>query len=330
MDRRDAEITADVLVTTDTWGTFTHGTKQIRGLMKNYRDNRMQKKAMPELVTEGSGWARYDGHQCMPMVSSTRAMETAIRKAKVTGIAMSIVRNSGHYGAAGYYANMAAERGLIGMSFTNVDPIMAVPGARVPVLGSNPVSYAVPAGEEHPVMLDIATSVVAGSKVFAARDSKQSIPLGWLVDKDGVPTTDPSEFNATGALMPMAGHKGYGIALFVEILTGILSGGAFGKAVTSWVLPLSEPVNQSHSFIAIDVEMFMPLDVFRKRMDALIREIRDAPRAKGADRIFLPGEMEWERRERALKEGIAMPDHVMRRLEELAADYGMDIADIFV
>jgi len=329
MQESDALITAEVLVTTDTWGTFTHGSKQVRGLMKNYRDNRMDINAKPELIGEGPSWALYDGHNCMPMVSSVQATEMAIAKAGKTGIAIAAIRNSGHYGAAGYYAYMAAAHDMIGISLTNVDPAMAVPGSRVSVLGTNPIAYAVPAGEEYPVMLDIATSIVAASKVFAAQDLNQQIPLGWLIDKDGVPTTDPTGYPAVGALLPMAGHKGYGIALMVELLTGMLSGGAFGRDVTSWVLPLPQPVNQSHSFIVINPAMFMPIDAFKKRMDEMIRQIKNAPKAKGADRIYLPGEMEWEKREKALKEGMLLPDHVMVRLQGLADDYGTSIEKLY-
>ncbi len=323
MNAEEAAITADVLVTTDSWGVFTHGTKQLRGLLKNYRDGRMRIGASAELVSEGPGWAVFDGRRAMPMVSSVRAVNTVLEKAKRTGIAVAAVRNSGHFGAAGYYANLAAQAGMIGLCMTNVDPGVAVPGSRAAVLGTNPLAYAVPAGEEHPILFDIATSVVAASKVFALRDMKQNLPDGWLVDKNGLPTNDPSRYPAEGALQPMAGHKGYGIALLVEILTGVIAGGAVGNEITSWLMPVTAGVNQSHSYIAIDVEAFMPRVEFGKRMDGLIRQIKSAPLAEGAKRIYLPGEMEWERREKALREGIELPDHVTASLEGLARDYGM-------
>lgn len=329
MRESDASITADVLVTTDTWGVYTHGTKQVRGLMKNYRDKRMDIAATPELVSEGPSWAQYDAHHGMPMVCSVEAMETAISKARQTGMAIALVRNSGHFGGAGYYANMAAEKGMIGFGFTNVDPGVAVPGSRVPVMGTNPIAYAVPAGKEYPVMLDIATSVVAASKIYAARDTGKPIPEGWIVDKDGLPTTDPVGYPEVGALMPMAGHKGYGFALMVEILTGVLAGGAFGNQVTSWVMEKSEPVNQSHSFMVINIGAFMPIEQFKQRMDHLIRFIKGSPKAKNADRIYLPGEMEWDARATALQSGMVLPDHVMVRLQGLADDYGLSIEKLY-
>jgi len=329
LNAKDAEITAEVLVKTDTWGVYTHGSKQVRGLMKNYRDKRMDINASAKVIGEGASWGLIDDCHAMPMPTSVMAMEMAIEKAKKTGIAYVTVRDSGHYGGAGYYANMAAEKDMIGLSFTNVDPGVAVPGSRVPVMGTNPVAYAAPADKEYPVMLDIATSVVAASKVFAAKELKKPIPEGLIIDKDGLPTTDPSGYPEAGALMPMAGHKGYGIALMVEIFTGILAGGAFGNQVTSWVKEMSEPVNQSHAFMAINIGAFMPIEQFKQRMDQLIQFIKNVPKAKNADRIYLPGEMEWESRTKALQSGMILPDHVMIRLQGLADDFGISINKIY-
>jgi ureidoglycolate dehydrogenase (NAD+) len=329
MKKADAEITAEVLVTTDTWGTLTHGTKQLRGLLKNFRDKRMDHTASAELLSEGPGWAMYDAHIAMPMVVSHDAMKMAMAKAKEAGIGLAGVKSSGHFGAAGYYACMAAQNDMIGLCFSNVDPGVAVPGSRVPVLGTNPLAYAVPAGKEHPVFLDIATSVVAASKIYAAQALKKEIPGNWLIDKDGVPTTDPTGYPYEGAMMFMAGHKGYGIALMVEILTGVLCGGAFGSQVVSWVKEIPQPVNQSHTFIAINIGAMMPIQQFKERMDKMIREIKEAPRAKGSDRIYLPGEMEWEKRDKALKDGLSLPADVVANLKGVAEDYNIHIEEYF-
>lgn len=327
MTQADAATTAEVLVTTDTWGTHTHGTKQLRNLLKNFREGRMDLKARAELVGEGPGWARFDGHASMPMPTSVRAMETAIAKARNTGIGIATVNHSGHYGAAGYYAWLATRQDMIGLSFTNVDPGVAAPGSRGSVLGTNPLAYAVPAGQEHPVMLDIATSVVAASKIYALRQLGKPLPEGWIVDAEGLPTTDPTQYPLAGALMPMAGHKGYGIAFLVEVLTGVLGGGAFGSDVRSWVFGPVLPVNQSHSFIAVHVDAFEPVAVFKQRMDALIRQIKNAPKARGVDRIWLPGEKEWEYRAQALADGIALPDDVRASLRGLAEDANLAVPE---
>jgi len=327
MTAADARAVAEVLVTTDTWGVSTHGTKQLRPLLKNFRDGKMSLSAKTELVAEGPSWASYDGNRTMPIISSRIAMGKAIEKAKATGIAVATVRNSGHFGAAGFYSNLAAQADCIGISMCNVDAGVAVPGSRGPVLGTNPISYAAPAGGGRSVLLDIATSVTAASKIFQAKATGTTLPPGLLIDGDGRPTTDPSNYPAVGALLPMAGHKGYGIALMVELLTGVLAGGAFGRQIVSW-LAGPTPVNQSLSFIAISVAMFMTPDEFRRRVDRLAAEIRASPKAVGADRIYLPGEKEWEARERALADGIPLPPDVVANLRGLAEDYSLDVAGL--
>jgi ureidoglycolate dehydrogenase (NAD+) len=252
-------------------------------------------------------------------------MKKIIEKAKTTGIAFATIKNSGHYGAAGYYANIAAREKMIGISMTNVDPGVAVTGSRASVLGTNPIAYAVPNGTDRPLLFDVATSIVAANKVYILKELGEKVPPGWLIDKDGLPTADPSGYPEEGALMPMAGYKGYGLGLLVEILTGGLSGGAMGEEINSWILPVMEPVNQSHSFIVINPEIFLPLEVFAQRIKELENKIRRAPKAKGVDRIYLPGEKEWERYHAALISGIMLPEHMISSLLGVADDYDVDI-----
>jgi LDH2 family malate/lactate/ureidoglycolate dehydrogenase len=315
-----------VLVTTDTWGTYTHGTRQLRGLLKNVRTGRLDPKASIEVVAGGPAWAIVDGHYAMPPATSCRAMELSIKKARACGIGYVGVKHSSHFGAAGYYAVTAAERDMIGLSMCNLDPVMVVPGSRGRTIGNNPLAYAVPAGQEKPVFLDIALSTVAGTKIYAAQVEGKPIPDNWLVDDDGLPTNDPSGFPTRGAQVPMADHKGYGLAVLVEVLTAVLTGAAITRQVKSWVLDIPEPTNEGHAFMAIDIAAMMPLQMFKDRMDGLIREIREAPKAKGADRIYLPGEMEWERREVALTQGMTLPPYVLESLRGLAKDMELDPA----
>jgi ureidoglycolate dehydrogenase (NAD+) len=326
MNQHDAEISAGALVTTDMWGIHTHGVKQLRGLMKNFRDGRMDPGARPEIISEGIGWVQLDGHHGMPMVSSAAAVKKIVKKAKNSGIAIGTVKNSGHYGAAGYYAYLAARENMTGLSMTNVDPAMAVTGSKTSVLGTNPIAYAVPNGTAKPILFDVATSIVASSKIYILQDLGKEAPDGWLLDKDGLPTRDPSKYPKEGALMPMAGYKGYGLGLLVELLTGGLSGGVMGKDLTSWMWPGNDPVNQSHTFIVINPELFLPFDVFVQKIKELENQIRNAPKAKGVERIYLPGEKEWERHEEALKSGMALPEHMMANLFGVAEDYGVDTA----
>ena len=327
LSEEDAKLTANVFVTTDTWGTFTHGTRQIRGLMKIARAGRLKVEAQETIVGEGPSWAIIDACDGMPPSISCRAVDLAIRKAGETGMAYIGIRGSSHYGAAGFYANMIAEHGMIGMSSCNVEPCMTVPGGKAKMLGTNPIAYAAPTGTGHTVMLDIATSAVAATKIFAARNEGRSIPDNWLVDENGVPTTDPNNYPEQGAQLPMAGHKGYGLAVWVEILTAVLTGSAMMSQVHSWAADLPEPSNQGHSFIAINVGAMMPPDEFNGRMQHMCQELKSAPTAAGTDRIYLPGEMEWDRRDKALVEGMVLPEDVLISLRGLAEDSELDPAD---
>jgi ureidoglycolate dehydrogenase (NAD+) len=325
----DARTTAEVLVTTDTWGVYTHGSKQLQPLLSNVRDGRIQAAASPQVEREGPSWAIVDGGYAMPPVTGCMAMQLAIDKARATGIAYVGVKNSGHFGAAGYYAVMAAQQEMIGLSVCNVDPGVTVPGARGKVLGTNPIAFAVPAGRERIVFLDIATSAVAASKLYAAQDLGRPIPSTWMVGDDGLPTTDPAGYPARGALYPMAGHKGYGIALLVEVLSAVLTGAGMTSQVGSWKAAEVAPTNQGHGFIAINVAAMMPLAEFKARMDWLIRFIHESPKAAGSERILVPGEAEWERRDAALTAGIELPPDVVASLEGAARDWGLSLSRVF-
>ena len=329
LSQEDAELSAKVFSTTDSWGTFTHGTRQIRGLMKNARRGRLVTTAKEKIVNEGPSWAIIDACDGMPPSISYRAVELALKKAGETGMCYIGVRGSSHFGAAGFYANMIAEGGMLGMSFCNVEPCMTVPGGKSRILGTNPIAWAAPTGTERTIMLDIATSAVAATKIFAAKSEGREIPDTWLVDDDGVPTTNPNDFPEKGSQLPMAGHKGYGLAVLVEILTATMSGAAMMSGVQSWVADTNEPSNQGHAFLAMNVGAMMPESEFHARMATMCSEIKEADMAPGYE-IYLPGEMEWNNREKALVEGIVMPEDVLISLRGLAGDSGLNPADFGV
>lgn len=326
ISEQDARLAAEVVVTTDTWGIHTHGTRQLRPLLKNFPIGRLNAQASAEVVREGGAWALIDGHHALPFVTAMRAMELAIHKAKIVGVGYVGVVNTSHFGAAGYYATRAALAGMIGIAMCNADPQMTIPGARGKVLGTNPIAYAVPY-KDQPVFLDIATSAAAANKVIRARLLGEMIPEGWLTDADGIPTTDPSGFPETGALLPMAAHKGYGFALLVETLAGVMTGAAMTRQQPSWVIGMpgspSGYANQGQVFMAIDAGMMLSPAEFEGRMAWLADYIHATPKAAGSERTYLPGEMEWERRERALREGIDLPPDVVESLRGLASDAGI-------
>jgi len=320
----DAGTGADVLATTDAWGVFTHGTKCLAGYLRRLAAGGLQPRGIPRVVAEGGAWAIVDGDAALGMVTSVHAMRTAMTKARQQGIAYVGVRNSCHFGAAGYYSWLAAREGLIGIAMANDIPSVAAPGSRGAITGSNPISYAVPAGRYRPMLLDMSTATVAGGKVYAARMRGESIPDTWLVGADGRPTTDPSGYPQVGALQPAAGHKGYGLSLLIETLSGLLTGAAVTWQVGSWMWDDGrQPTQHGAAFLAIDVNALQPSEQFARRMEALIDEIHAAPLAEGASSLRVPGEMEWERYDRAMAEGIPLPDDVVASLRQAAAQAGL-------
>lgn len=322
----NAGLTADVLVTTDAWGVFTHGTKLLAGYLRRLQLGGLRPAGQPRIVAEGGAWATIDGDAALGHVAGVMAMRTAIAKAKQQGIAYVGVRNTCHFGAAGYYAALAASEGLIGLAMANDVPSVAAPGSRGAILGSNPLSYAIPAGRHAPVMLDMSTATVAGGKVYAARTRGEPIPDTWLIDGNGRPTTDPRGYPESGALQPAAAHKGYGLALLIETLSAVLTGSAFTWRVGNWLWDNgTAPTDHGSAFIAIDVNSVMAGEDFAHRMEALVDEIHASPRADGAERLFVPGEMEWERHAHALAKGITFPSDVVAKLAEASTASGVPL-----
>jgi len=322
-----AKITAEALAETDGYGVHSHGTKNLHNYIKKARAGGLDLHAEPEVIKEGPAFAVIDAKNAMGMVSSVKAMRLACEKAKQTGIALVTVKNGCHFGAAGYYANMAAAASMIGLAFGNVDPNMNAPGARAKALGNNPISFASPAASVPSMFLDIAMSNVASLKVFQARADKREIPDTWIVDKDGLPTTDPSHYPEEGAMQPIASHKGYGLAVLVDLLTGVLSGGETSMSgnICSWVLELDKHNNVCHTFIAIDAEQFLGTGTLKERTEDMSASLRCLPKAAGSQRIFTPGEIEWGRYKAAAKDGIDLPEDLLSSLQGLADDIGIEL-----
>jgi LDH2 family malate/lactate/ureidoglycolate dehydrogenase len=324
VDPSDAKITSDVLVTTDTWGTFTHGTKALRAYIRRVRENGLKKKGTPHIVKEGLAFALVDGDSSIAMVSSVFSMRAAIKKARTSGIAFTGLRNNCHYGAAGYYAAMAIPENMIGFSMANDIPTVNAPGAKGSVLGSNPFAFAAPSGSAFPVMLDMATSTVAGGKVFAAATLGKSIPPGWLLDAEANPTRDATLFSHAASLTALGGYKGFCIAFMIEVLAAVLTGSSISREVLSWTFSdPSVPTGHGAAFMAINIESFLPITEFKDRMDHLIAEIHSAPKAPGNQKLYAPGEIEFRSREKALRDGIDLPEDVVMSLRALAGELNL-------
>ena len=324
LSESDAAIGADVLCTTDCWGVFTHGIKGLRGYLRRLYAGGLNPRGRPNIVAEGGGWATVDGDSSLGMVTSVFAMRAAIAKARETGIGYVGVRNSCHFGAAGYYAWLAAEAGFVGLSMANDIPSVSAPGSRGAITGSNPLAYAIPAGRHRPMILDMSIATVAGGKVAAAKERGEPIPLTWLIDADGRPTDDSGSYPARSTLTPAAGHKGYGIGLFIEAMSGVLSGAATTWQVGSWMT--SDPRLPTHhgaAFLAIDCAAIAGGRDFGAHMEQLIDEIHCAPTADGTDRIYVPGEIEWDKYDVAVRDGVSLPSDVIASMTEAADMAGL-------
>ncbi|MCY3773595.1 MAG: Ldh family oxidoreductase [Gemmatimonadetes bacterium] len=323
LSEADARLTADVLIRTDMRGIYTHGTVSLRRYVWMMRDGGIDVGASPEITDQGLAWARIDARRTVGMVASHYGMSVAIDKAAACGIGMTTVRRSNHFGAASAYTLMALERNMIGIAMSNTDVVMNIPGGRGAAIGNNPFSYAVPARSQPPIVLDIAMSTVAGGKVASYQARGEPLPEGWLTDAEGLPTTDPGVFTFTGALTPFSGHKGYGLALFVESLAGVLAGAGVTTDIVSWGKVTDATCDEGHNFIAVDAGAMMPVDAFYDRVDELVRRMREAPKAAGADRTYVPGEMEHDSEAVSRREGVPLTRMAAENLKGLAEDTGL-------
>jgi LDH2 family malate/lactate/ureidoglycolate dehydrogenase len=247
-------------------------------------------------------------------------MRECIAKAKKSNLAVATVRNSNHYGIAAYYAMMALEHGMIGISMTNSQPLVAPTYGRTAVLGTNPISLAAPSGGRHPFVLDMATSVVPIGRIKVYEEKQEKIPLGWGIDDGGNVTDDPGKVRSggPGALMPlggtdvMRGYKGYGLAMMVEILCAALSGGSFFTQVG---FPHeAKACDVSHFFMAVNIDAFRPAADFRRQLDGMIDLLKSSPKAEGRERIFVAGEKEFETAAFNEKNGVPVLEPVVKEL----------------
>ena len=324
LDKDDAATVADVLVTTDTWGTFSHGTAALPNYVRCLRAGGINPHAKPEVVDEGESWAVIDAQSGMGMLACCKAMKLAIEKARTRTIAWTGVRNSNHFGAAGYYANLAAQEQMIGIAMSAADPNMTIPGSRGPTIGNNPLAYAIPVGDGNPILLDIALSAVAWGKIMSLKKQGKTIPSNWITDAEGLATQDLENWPATGSMMPMAGHKGYGIAILVEALASLLTGAGMLSEMTSWVAIPEKSAHLGQAFIAINIGDIVPITSFCRRANEYAQQIRNSPKAKGSERVYLPGEIEWEHRADSLSHGIALPELTLASLSMVGKDLGAD------
>jgi LDH2 family malate/lactate/ureidoglycolate dehydrogenase len=338
--RADAEIAADVLLASDLYGVRSHGIAHLRWYFNRIKAGLQKPVTAWKIVHETLTTAVVDGGNGMGMVVGYRAMEIAIEKARRMGIGAVAVRNSSHYGIAGYYSRMAAREGMVGMSFTNAHPSIAPTFGVEPMLGTNPIAFSAPTDEDFPFTFDAATSIAPRGKIEIAARARKPIPEGWVIREDGMPVTDSStlieEMNqGRAALLPlggsgelMGGHKGYGLATMVEILSAAFQDGAFLSQLhdkdDSGNL---RPSRIGHFFLAFNIENFVPLANFKKTAGSILRELREYGRSPedipGETRIYTAGEKAYGNEKRAMAEGVRIPPSVQQNLRALCAELGI-------
>jgi len=336
--REDALITAEVLVAADLRGIDSHGVARLRRYVDGLRQGVMCPRPGVRIVHETPLTALVDGGGGLGQPIGVRGMRLAIAKAETHGLGLVAVRNSNHYGIAGYYAMMALEHDLIGLSLTNSGPYVVPTFGREAILGTNPISVAVPAKRERPFVLDMSTAVATLGSLEVYNRRGQQLPHGWASNVRGEPTTSPAEVlrnlaeRRGGGIMPLGGigeehggHKGYGLSALVDILCGVLPGAGYLDHIylkDEAGRPLL--ANVGHLFGALRVDLFRPLPDFLAAMDTFIQRVKSSAKATGQLRIFLHGEKEFEMAERRQREGIPLSPKVVASLHQIATELDME------
>jgi ureidoglycolate dehydrogenase (NAD+) len=312
--RKDhAEVVADVLVHADLRGVSSHGVLRTEHYVKRLSEGGLNANPTFSVKNTGPCSAIFDGNDGLGHVIAKEAMGYAIKLAEKNGIGTVGVINSSHCGALSYFVQQAAEKGMIGMAVTHTDKVVVPFGGSKPYFGTNPIAFGFPAKENKPVILDMATSNVAFGKVLHARETGTSIPAEWGVDENGNPSTDPHEVSA---LLPFAGPKGYGLGMVVDVLSGLLTGSAFGPHITTMYGDYSKKRKLGHFLFAINPSVFTDSHSFLENMDTMINEIHEIQPANGFNKVMVPGEPEQLREEERIVSGVPVTRSVYNYLIE--------------
>lgn len=330
---KDAILATKVLISADARGVDSHGVARLSGYVRLWESNRINAKPNIQVVHETPSTAVVDGDSGLGLVVAPQAMAIAIRKAEVAGTGWVAVRNSNHYGIAGYHAMMALEKDMIGISMTNASPLVSPTFSLDRLLGTNPIAVAVPADKQPPFVADFATTTAANGKLEILQRVGKEAPEGWIQDAKGAVSTNPHELKDGGALLPLGGdrdhgsHKGYCLGSVVDIFSAVLSGANYGPWVPPFVafLPLPEdPVGKGigHFFGAMRIDAFRPADEFKAHMDNWITTFRNSRSIEG-EKVLIPGDPERWMEEERMVNGIPLQIKVKEDLMQLAAKFGL-------
>lgn len=322
--QEEADITADGIVTAAArWHPGKgQGLEKLFRLTVQYGNGGIQVGAPFEILMETPAVAHIDAHKGLGYVTGHRAVQLAVEKAKVVGIGSVLVRHSNHFGQAGYHAEAITKAGMIGLVMTNALAEMAPWGAKTAVLGTNPWGVGIPRANKFPILLDMALTMSGQGMIMWALREGQSIPDNWALTPEGKRSTNPADFltadgtQALGTQFPIGEFKGYGLSLFTDVITGVLSGSLFGLSC------FRDIANHDvgHFFLALNPDIFMPRSEFQTRLEQLVSEIKSAEPIEPGGEIYLPGEMEFRREQERLESGIPIDHRTVNRLRELAAE----------
>ena len=316
----ESKSIAALMTRADLQGSAGHGVFRLPQYIRRIKGGAVNVKPRIRVEREAAGMALVDGDNGMGHLVMRFATEKAIEKAKSAGVAWVGVKRSNHAGPASLYAGMPLEHDMVGLYLAVGNANHLPPWGGIDMLlSTNPIAVAVPAGDEPAVVLDMATTVAAYGKVKTKAQRGETMPVGWMMDRQGRPLTDPKRANE-GFLVPVGGYKGYGLALIFGLLAGTLNGAAMGKEVVDFNADDTTPTNTGHAIIAINVAAFQPVAEFRKNVDVLVRDLRGSQRLPGVDRIRLPGEGSHAARADRLQNGIPLPAPLAASLRQLAAE----------
>lgn len=332
----DSRLAAEVLLSADLRGVDSHGVARLSGYIRLWEAQRINPVPEVRVVHETPSTAVVDGDAGLGLVVAPKAMEIAMAKAEKAGSGWVAVKNSNHYGIAGYHAMMALQRNMIGISMTNASPLVAPTFSTERLLGTNPIAVAIPAGKQPPYVADFATTTVANGKLEILQRKGEPAPNGWIQDREGQLSNDPAALKNGGALLPLGGdrehgsHKGYCLGSLVDVFSAVLSGANYSAWVPPFVsfLPVSEnPVGEGigHFFGALRIDAFRPAEEFKRHMDTWIERFRNAETARGHERVLIPGDPEREISKDRLENGIPLMESVAKDLEGLAGRFGVEL-----
>jgi LDH2 family malate/lactate/ureidoglycolate dehydrogenase len=329
-----ATLSADVLLQADLRGIDSHGVARLVGYVRLWENKRINATPNITIVHETPTTATVDGDAGLGLVVAPFAMQLAIKKAELYGSGWVSVRNSNHFGIAGYHSLMAVQKDMIGFAMTNASPLVAPTFANERLLGTNPMCYAFPAGKYPPVVVDMATSAAANGKLEIAQRLGKKVPEGWIQDADGNFTTDPHALKSGGSLLPLGSdrehgsHKGFGLSATVDILSAVLSGANYGPWVPPFVAFLDPPADPvglgiGHFVGAMRVDGFRPVDEFKTHLDNWITRFKSASTVDPHQKVIIPGEPEIEAEADRMQNGIPLVDAVVNDLNGLAERFGI-------